>query len=550
MSTIIDDAAKSKLQTILGSLADPVTLLFFTQEYACPACAQQYQLLNELASLSEMIDLHVKNFMSPGDEAAKFGVDKIPATAVLGKADYGIRFYGLTVGYEFTSLLESLLMVSTGLSGLDPQLEALVKGITDPVHLQILVSLTCPYCPKMVHVAHQFAFVNENIRADMIEVSQFPDLVQKYAVTGVPKTIINEEHAFEGALPAGSVYLEVLRAVSPEEYQRLEAALHEVAGTRKARLAEEERLYDVIIVGGGPAAMSAGLYTARQGLDTALIANKWGGQLTYTASIENYLGMPDVSGVDMIERFRVHLERYPIAEVLGVTVDQVTKDGQAFTVVTEDKRRFTARAVIYCAGMEYRRLGVPEEERFIGKGIGFCATCDAPLYRDKRVAVVGGGNSAFTAVRDLLQFASEIHLIHRRTEFGADDALVQEARQAANVTFHTPMVVRRFLGHDHLTGVRLESVDGTDWFDLTVDGVFLEIGLAPNTGPLQGLVGLNDRGEVPVNPDQSTAVAGLFAAGDVTDIDEKQIAIAVGHGALAALTAAKLLVRPTPSKPS
>jgi alkyl hydroperoxide reductase subunit F len=166
------------------------------------------------------------------------------------------------------------------------------------------------------------------------------------------------------------------------------------------------------------------------------------------------------------------------------------------------------------------------------------------------VAVVGGGNSAFTAVRDLLQFASEIHLIHRRTEFGADDVLVQEARHADNVTFHTPMIVRRFLGHDQLTGVRLESTDRPDWFDLPVDGVFLEIGLAPNTGPVTGLMDLNNRGEVPVNPDQSTTVAGFFAAGDVTDIEEKQIAIAVGHGALAALTAAKFLVGLKSSRPS
>ncbi len=541
MSTILDDEAKAKLHPILGRLVNPVTLLFVTQEFACPACAQQYQLLTELASLSELIKLQVKDFVSPDSEAATYGVDKIPATAVLGHEDYGIRFYGLTVGYEFTSLLEAILMVSTGASGLDPQLEALVKGIPDPVHLQVFVSLTCPYCPKMVHVAHQFALVNANIRADMIEVSQFPDLVQKYAVTGVPKTLVNDVHAFEGAVPAVNVYLEVLRAVRPDEYRRIEEALHEMAGTRKARVAEEAHQYDVIIVGGGPAAMAAGLYTARQGLDAALIAPKWGGQLTYTATIENFLGMPAVSGVDLLDQFRVHLEQYPIAEALGVTVEQITKDDQAFTVVTEDQRHFTARAVIYCAGMEYRRLGVPQEERFIGKGIGFCATCDAPLYRAKRVAVVGGGNSAFTAVRDLLRFASEIHLIHRRTEFGADDVLVQAARQAPNVTFHTPMIVQRFLGHDTLTGVRLESVDRTDWYDLPVEGVFLEIGLAPNTKPIMGLVTLNDRGEVPVNLDQSTTVEGFFAAGDVTDVAEKQIAIAVGQGALAALSAAKFL---------
>lgn len=520
----------------------PVKLLFFTQEYACPPCAQQRQLLEELASLSEKIELQVYDFVSNGNEAKIYGIDKMPATAVLGEKDYGIRFYGLTAGYEFTSLLESILMVSTGFSGLTPQLEGLVKGIKEKVHLQVLVSLTCPYCMQIVHVADQFAFVNENIRADMIEVSQFPQLAQKYDVTGVPKTVINELYSFEGALPAGNVYLEVLKAVKPEEYSRLEEALRELRGTRKATVAEERHLYDILIIGGGPAAMSATIYAVRKGLDTALIAKKWGGQITYTASVENYLGMPTISGPEMVETFRAHLESYPVAEAFGVNVVRVEKEGKAFAVVTEDKRRFTARSVIYCAGKEYRRLGVPLEERFVGKGIGFCATCDAPLYRGKRVAVVGGGNSAFTALRDLLNFASEIHLIHRRKEFRADDVLVEEARQAKNVTFHTSMVVRSFLGKYKLTGVRLESVDGKERFDLNVDGVFLEIGLAPNTGPLKGLVGLNNRGEVPVNKDQSTAVEGLFAAGDVTDVEEKQISIAVGQGASAALTAYKHLM--------
>lgn len=542
MSKVIDDKSRSELGKILKNLESPVTILFFTQKYACPVCARQHQLLEELSSMSEKIKLQVYDFISDNDKAKSHRIERIPATAVTGERDYGIRFYGLTAGYEFTSLLESILMVSIGYSGLDEQFEELVKGIKKKVHLQVLVSLTCPYCPRIVHVADQFAFVNDNIRADMIEISQFPELAQKYNVTGVPKTLINEVYSFEGALPAGNVYLEILKAVSPDEYRRFEETLRELQGVRKARLAEEENLYDVAIVGCGPAAMSAAIYAVRKGLDTVLVARKCGGQITYTASIENYLGMPVVNGVDMAERFRAHFESYPVAEALGVNVMQITKEGKLFTVVTDDKRRFNAQSVIYCAGKEYRRLEVPQEERFIGKGIGFCATCDAPLYRNKRVAVVGGGNSAFTAVRDLQNFASEIYLIHRRKEFRADKALVQEARNAKNVTFHTPMIVHSFLGKDRLVGVRLESVEGKERYDLNVDGVFLEIGLTPNTIPVKNLVELNSRGEVKVNKDQSTTIEGLFAAGDVTDVEEKQISIAVGQGALAALSAHKYLV--------
>jgi len=542
LSGIIDEATKLELQSILTALTSPISLLFFTQKNACPVCIQQQKLLEELVSLSDKLKLEIYDFVLHGDEARNYKIDMIPATAVIGKRDYGIRFYGLTAGYEFTSLLETIIMVSTGESGLEPQLEVLVSNINEQVHIQVMVTLTCPYCQRMVHVANQFAIVNDSIRADMVEASQFPQLAQRYDVTGVPKTIINEVHSFEGALPAGAVYLEVLKAVNPEGYSRIEQMIREAQGIRKVKRAEEGQEYEVVIVGGGPAAMSAAIYASRKGLAVALIANKLGGQITYTASIENYLGLPNISGTDMTELFRNHLEEYLIAEALGTKVVEVEKDDRGFAVNTDDDRRFRARSVIYCAGKEYRRLGVPGEERFIGRGISFCATCDAPLYRSKRVAVVGGGNSAFTAARDLINFATEIYLVHRREEFRADATFIREVRKARNVVFHTPMLVRAFLGKDMLTGVRLESVDGKERYDLKVDGVFLEIGLTPNSSALKNLLQLNEWGEVPINRDQSTTIQGLFAAGDVTDVREKQISIAVGQGALAALSAHRYLV--------
>ena len=542
MSDIIDEATKLELQSILTVLTTPISLLFFTQKNACPECIQQQKLLKELDSLSDKFNLEIYDFVLNRDKARKYKIDKIPATVVVGKKDYGIRFYGLTVGYEFTSLLEAIVMVSTGESGLKPQFEILVSNINEPVHIQVMVTLTCPYCQQMVHVANQFALVNDNIRADMVEASQFPQLVQRYDVTGVPKTIINEVHSFEGALPVEAVYLEILKAANPEEYSRIEQMIREAQRIRKVKRAEEGQEYEVVIVGGGPAAMSAAIYASRKGLAVALITNKLGGQLTYTASIENYLGLPKISGTDMTELFRNHLEEYLIAEALGTNVVEVEKDDSGFIVSTDDDRRFRARSVIYCAGKEYRRLGVPGEERFLGRGISFCATCDAPLYRSKQVAVVGGGNSAFTAARDLLNFASEINLIHRREEFKADAKLIREVRNASNVVFHAPMLVRGFLGKDRLTGVRLESVDGKDRYDLKIDGVFLEIGLTPNSSALKNLIQLNEWGEVPINRDQSTTIQGLFAAGDVTDVMEKQISIAVGQGALAALSAYRYLV--------
>jgi alkyl hydroperoxide reductase subunit F len=539
---MIDENTKVQLSEILNKLESQVKLIFFTQENACPSCAQQRELLDELASLSDKLELKVYDFVLHGDEAMSYKIDKIPATVVAGKKDYGIRFYGVTTGYEFSSLLEDISMVSTGHSGLDPQLEELVREIKEPVHLQVLVTLTCPYCPRMVHVAHQFAFVNENIRADMIEAQEFPYLAQRYNLYSVPKTIINETQSFEGAIPAEAAYLQILKAVSPETYAQLEEAVREVQGARKVTKAEPEHEYEVAIVGGGPAAMSAAICAVRKGLEVLLLAKKLGGQITYTATIENYLGFPKISGTDMAEAFRQHMENYSIAEALGSDVTQVRKVNNSFEIITENNQQFKAKSVIYCAGKEYKRLGILGEDQFIGKGIGFCATCDAPLYQGKPVAVVGGGNSALTSVRDLLSFASEIHLIHRRKDFRADAALVQEVLKAKNVTVHTPMVVRAFLGKEKLTGIRLESVDGKERYDLNVEGVFLEIGLTPNTSSLNGLAKLNQQGEIPVNRDQSTSVKGLFAAGDATDVQEKQISIAVGQGTQAALSAHKYLI--------
>jgi len=542
MEAIIDEKIKGELKLVLSNLKSPVRLLLFTRKGDCPACLKQEQLLRELCALTDILKLEVHDIVLDGDTALNYRIDKTPATAVADGRDRGIRFYGFTGGYEFTSLLEAVIMVSTGHSHLDPQLEEMVKKVDKPVHLEVMTTLTCQYCPAMVQVAHAFAFVNDNIRADMVEAGEFPELAQKYQVTGVPKTMINGTHSFTGALPAPAAYLEVIKAVDPERYETIMEEVRKAQGAGKTTKAAEDHTYELVIVGGGPAAMSAALYAARKGLDTALIAKKMGGQMTYTAGVDNYLGLAGVSGSDMTEAFRAHMGRYPIAEAIGSGVAGIAKDGGGFLLSTEDGRKFRALSVVYCAGKEYLRLGVPGEDRFIGKGIGFCATCDAPLYRGKRVAVVGGGNSAFTSARDLLGFASEIHLVHRRSGFRADESLVKELEKAPNVKFHNPMEVREYLGTDKLNGVRIESPDGKQKLELAVDGVFLEIGLTPNSEPVKELIQLNPVGEVLVDRNQHTSEKGLFAAGDVTDTEEKQISIAVGQGAQAALAAYKYLV--------
>jgi alkyl hydroperoxide reductase subunit F len=404
-----------------------------------------------------------------------------------------------------------------------------------------MVTLTCPYCPRMVRLAHQLAFVNEHIRADMVDAAEFPTLVERYHVHGVPRTVINGRPAFEGALSAEAAVLEILKEVEPDEYDRIDAALREARGERKAVAATPDGTYDVLVVGAGPAGLSAALYAVRKGRQVALIGKKAGGQLNDTAVIENYLGMTQVGGRQLAERFRSHVETYPVSERCRTAATEVRRAGDLFEVVTEDGRAYRGKAVVYAAGKQYRTLGVPGEERFVGRGIAFCATCDAPLYRDKRVAVVGGGNSALTAVRDLRGFAREIHVVQNLPALTADPVLVDEVRGMRNVTVHLGMQVREYLGDEQLRGVRISSSDGKTHYDLAVDGVFLEIGLVPNTEPVRALVDLNAAGEIPVQRDQSTAIAGFFAAGDATDEREKQIIIAAGDGARAALAADRYL---------
>ena len=539
---LIDKEVREQVRERLVGLEKAVRILYFTQKNACGACAEQRGLLEELATPSKKVSVEVHELLADAELSKRFRVDKVPATVLLaGERDFGIRFFGLTAGYEFGSLIEAIEMLSSGQSGLEPEAEQLARRISVPTHLEILVTLTCPYCPSMVRLAHQLAFLNEHVRADMIDAAEFPTLVERYHVQGVPRTVINERSAFEGAMMPAAAVMAILKEVVPETYEALEAARREARGERIARQASPDEEYDVIVVGAGPAGLSAALYAARKNRRVALIGKRAGGQINDTATIENYLGMSQVGGRELAELFRNHVETYAVAEHCHSEVKGIRRGPAGFEVATSDGQTFRGRTVIYAAGKQYRRLGVPGEDRFTGKGIAFCATCDAPLFRGKRVAVVGGGNSALTAVRDLISFASEIHLVHALEDFQADPMLVDELRRAKNVSVHMGTEVREFLGQDTLEGLRVASKDRPPGYDLAVDGVFLEIGLAPNSGPVRELLPVNEAGEIPVARDQTTAVPGFFAAGDVTDEREKQIIVAAGAGARAALTADRYL---------
>ena len=529
---------EKQLLEILSAMEKSVKIILFKQAEDCLTCPEQEKLLSGLAKRGEKLSLEVYDLVLHGDKAMNYNVDRAPATIIMDEKDYGIRFYGITAGHEFSSLLSSILLVSKG-TEVNQQLVALIESIETPVHLKVMTTMTCPYCPKMVNAAQIMAYINPNIIAEAFDVSEYPDLTKKYNVTGVPMTFINEVGKIEGVASLPELVVEVRKVAEPEKYRDLEESIRESLGMRNVSPIETAHIYDTIIVGGGPAGIGAAVYSIRKGLDVAMVSQTFGGQLVYTAKIDNYLGLGGIDGNTMIEVFRNQMEQYPIAQEVGVLVSSIQKDKDVFKVVLEDDRIYTARTVILSTGMEYTRLGVPGEDSLIGKGIGFCATCDAPLYRDRKVAVIGGGNSAFTAVRDLLGYASEITLIHRRDEFTADSILTDEILGNEKVHLLPFTKVVEFHGEDRLTGVTIETENERS--NLEVDGVFIEIGLTPNSSPVENIVQLNENGEVLIDQDGSTSVPGIFAAGDVTQIKDKQISISVGQGTIAALSAYRFI---------
>jgi len=395
----------------------------------------------------------------------------------------------------------------------------------------------------MVQLAHLLAAAQRNIRADMVDMAEFPALAERYQVSGVPRLVVNGHPSASGALPPFEVVLEIIKILKPLEYERIDSMLRQFEGIRRVRTPEPEHLYDTLIVGAGPAAFAAAIYAARKGMDVALIGDEPGGQLVKTATVENWLGVPQVDARELAEAFRRHAEMYPIAAELHVQVTGVRREPDGFRVDAADGRSYRARTVIWAAGKEYRRLEVPGEERFLGKGIAFCATCDAPLFADKRVAVIGGGNSAFTAARDLLNYATEIHVVTTGDRFKAEPVLQAEVLRSPKVRPHLRSRVRAFLGEERLVAVRIASRDGGREEELPIDGAFLEIGLVPNTRALEGFLPLNARGEIPVDREQRTHIPGFYAAGDATDESQKQLMVAAGAGTKAALSAWDDLLR-------
>jgi alkyl hydroperoxide reductase subunit F len=318
-------------------------------------------------------------------------------------------------------------------------------------------------------------------------------------------------------------------------------------GAAPAHSLDPARRYDALVIGAGPAGISAAIYLVRKGLATGVLAPTLGGQVAWTSGIENYLGYRLIDGAVLVERFREQVAELSPDLGIGVEAAAIERRGEGFAV-RAGGAEYTSRALVVATGKRPRLLEVPGERRLLGRGVAYCAICDAPLYRGKAVAVVGGGNSGLEAAIDLARLCPRVHLFQDLGRLTGDDVFERRVRAAPQVEIHLGMRVEEILGEERVRAVRARPTVGGDAVEVSVEGVFVEIGLVPNSEPVRGLAPLNARGEIEVDCLCRTAVPGLFAAGDVTAVPYKQIVVAAGEGAKAALSAYEYLLRLEPGR--
>jgi alkyl hydroperoxide reductase subunit F len=301
-------------------------------------------------------------------------------------------------------------------------------------------------------------------------------------------------------------------------------------------------MYELIIIGGGPAGMTAAVYAARRKLNTLLISYDIGGQVLWTSGIENYMGYQFIEGSELMQKFQEQVKQFPLDMKIGAKVSHVSPIDGGFEVKTDKGENYQARAAIIATGKRPRQLNVPGEEKFRSRGVTYCAICDGPLFAGENVAVIGGGNSALEAAEDMVRIADHVYLVSL-TPLTGDQILIDKVRAAKNLTMFLEYEVLEINGESRVEGIKIRDLKSKQEREIDVSGIFIEIGLIPNSDPFKGIVHLNRLGEIEVDCANETGVPGLFAAGDVTSVPEKQIVVAAGEGAKAALKAHRYLQR-------
>lgn len=439
----------------------------------------------------------------------------------------GITFRGIPNGHEFTSLLLAVLNADgKGKNLPDEGIIRRVRSLKGDICLQTYVSLSCTNCPDVVQTLNIFALLNSNIRHEMIDGALFQEEVDNLGVQAVP------------AVYADGKMLHVGRGSLGELLEKLEIAYPSSGDAENNKKSPIHRNFDVVVLGGGPAGASAAIYSARKGLKVAMVAERIGGQVKETVGIENLISVPYTTGNQLADNLRTHLTHYPIELFENRRIEFTELQGKEKLVTVKGGEIFSAPAVIIATGAGWRRLNVEGEAEYIGRGVAFCPHCDGPFYAGKEVAVVGGGNSGIEAAIDLAGICKKVTVIEFMDSLKADQVLQNKAKSLPNVEILTSTQTTKVMGNgEKVTALQLKNRLTNELHELTLDGVFVQIGLSANSQPFKEELETTRIGEIIIDAHCRTNVAGVYAAGDVSSVPYKQIIIAMGEGAKAALSA-------------
>ena len=516
---MLDDTLKSQLQAYLGKLQRPIRLIASLDDGA--SSAELRELLQTIAGLSDRV-----SFDDSGSDARK------PSFVIAREGETtGVRFAAIPLGHEFTSLVLALLW--TG--GHPPKVEAdvieQIQALDGDCNFEVYMSLSCHNCPDVVQATALMAILNPRIKTTIIDGGLYQAEVEARQIMAVPMTFLNGEVFASGRMTV----------------EEIVAKLDVNAEAREASKLSARDPYDVLIVGGGPAGAAAAVYAARKGIRVGVAAERFGGQVNDTMAIENYISVLETDGPKFAAALEAQVRHYEVDIMNLQRADKLLpaqESGGLVQVQLANGGVLSARSVILSIGARWRNVNVPGEQAYKNKGVAYCPHCDGPLFKGKRVAVIGGGNSGVEAAIDLAGIVQHVTLIEFADALKADAVLVSKLRSLPNVTIHVSAQTTEITGDgSRVNGLRYKDrVSGAEQL-VELEGVFVQIGLVPNTEWLKGTVELSRFGEIVVDAKGHTSVPGVFAAGDCTTVPYKQIVIAAGEGAKAALSAFDHLIR-------
>jgi len=517
---ILDALLTEALRSHLPKIVEPIELVASLDN--SPTSAKIAELLGELDVLSA--DINVR-FDGSADRRPSFRITRVTDPHA------SVTFGGVPLGHEFTSLVLALLQVGGHPSTADADLLDQIRGIEGTHRFETFFSLSCQNCPDVVQALNLMSIINPNIEHVALDGGAFQDEIAAREVMAVPTVFRNGEKFGQGRMT-----LEELVAMI--DSRSSDRAVEKIAAMDP---------FDVLIVGGGPAGSSAAVYAARKGLRTAIVAERFGGQLLDTMGIENLISTPYTEGPKLAAELEENVRNHQVEIITAQRaerIDPAPRVGGLHTLTLESGAALQARSLIISTGARWRRMGVPGEAEYANRGVAYCPHCDGPLYKGKRTAVIGGGNSGVEAAIDLAGIVKHVTLLEFADELRADDVLQNKLRSLSNVTIVTGAMTTEVLGDDKkVTALTYRSrADETD-HQVDLDGIFVQIGLLPNTEWLDGTVQLSEHNEIMIDGHGATSVPGVFAAGDCTTVPFKQIVVSMGAGSTAMLSVFDHLIR-------